>query len=114
MFHFTDGFWIVFVFEHDGKTHRIDAVDEGGDKLFLIIADQTSGEETYGGGRFMYVNSPDSTTTILLDFNKSYNPLCVLTKYANTDWKSIVDEMKKQVEKDAKAKTDKIAFKESL
>jgi hypothetical protein len=38
----------------------------------------------------------------------------VLTKYANADWKSIVDEMKKQAEKDAKAKTDKIAFKESL
>ena len=38
----------------------------------------------------------------------------VLTKYANADWKSIVDEMKKQAEKDAKAKTDKIAFKENL
>ncbi|MDD1444096.1 DUF1684 domain-containing protein [Dolichospermum sp. ST_sed3] len=70
------------VFERDGKTHRIDAVDEGGDRLFLIIADQTSGEETYGGGRFMYVNKPDSAGTILLDFNKAYNPPCVFTKYA--------------------------------
>jgi uncharacterized protein len=70
------------VFERDGKTHRIDAVDEGDDKLFLIIADQTSGEKTYGGGRFMYVNKPDSTGTIILDFNKAYNPPCVFTKYA--------------------------------
>jgi len=70
------------VFERDGKTYQIDAVDEGDDKLFLIIADQTSGDETYGGGRFMYVKKPDSTGTILLDFNKAYNPPCVFTKYA--------------------------------
>lgn len=70
------------VFERDGKSFRIDAVDEGGERLFLIIADETSGEETYGGGRFMYVNKPDSNGTIILDFNKAYNPPCVFTKYA--------------------------------
>jgi hypothetical protein len=70
------------VFEREGKTFRIDAVDEGGDNLFLIIADETSGEETYGGGRFMYVKKPDSSNTIQLDFNKAYNPPCVFTKYA--------------------------------
>lgn len=70
------------VFTRDGKTYKIDAVDEGGNKLFLIIADETSGEETYGGGRFMYVNKPDSTGNIELDFNKAFNPPCVFTKYA--------------------------------
>lgn len=70
------------VFEREGKTYKIDAVSEGDDKLFLIIADETSGEETYGGGRFLYVNKPDSTGTIDLDFNKAYNPPCVFTKYA--------------------------------
>lgn len=69
------------VFEKDGKTFRIDAIIEG-DKLFLIIADETSGIETYGGGRFMYVDKPDSTGKIILDFNKAYNPPCVFTKYA--------------------------------
>ncbi len=70
------------VFERDGKTERIDAVDEGDGNLFLIIADETSGDETYGGGRFMYVKKPDSTRIIILDFNKAYNPPCVFTKYA--------------------------------
>ncbi len=69
------------VFEKDGKTFRIDAIDEG-ERLFLIIADETSGVETYGGGRFMYVDKPDSTGKITLDFNKAYNPPCVFTKYA--------------------------------
>lgn len=72
----------AIVFERDGKSFRIDAVDEGGERLFLIIADETSGEETYGGGRFMYVNKPDSSGSIILDFNKAYNPPCVFTKYA--------------------------------
>lgn len=70
------------VFEKEGKTYKIDAVDEGDGNLFLIIADETSGEETYGGGRFMYVKKPDSTNVIQLDFNKAYNPPCVFTKYA--------------------------------
>ena len=86
------------VFERDGKTHRIDAVDEGGDKLFLIIADQTSGEETYGGGRFMYVNKPDSTGTILLDFNKAYNPPCVFTKYATCPLPPLQNYLKLRIE----------------
>lgn len=72
----------AIVFEREGKTYKIDAVDEGGESLFLIIADETSGEETYGGGRFMYVKKPDSAGTIILDFNKAYNPPCVFTKYA--------------------------------
>ncbi|MCL6495074.1 MAG: DUF1684 domain-containing protein [Ignavibacterium sp.] len=69
------------VFEKDGKTFRIDAIDEG-EKLFLIFADETSGEETYGGGRFLYVDKPDSSGNLILDFNKAYNPPCVFTKYA--------------------------------
>lgn len=86
------------VFERDGKTHRIDAVDEGGDRLFLIIADQTSGEETYGGGRFMYVNKADSTGTILLDFNKAYNPPCVFTKYATCPLPPLQNYLKLKIE----------------
>jgi uncharacterized protein (DUF1684 family) len=86
------------VFERDGKTHRIDAVDEGGDRLFLIIADQTSGEESYGGGRFMYVNKPDSTGTIILDFNKAYNPPCVFTKYATCPLPPLQNYLKLRIE----------------
>ncbi len=52
-----------------------------GDGYFLIIADETSGIETYGAGRFMYA-SPDSTGRVILDFNKAYNPPCALTAFA--------------------------------
>ena len=52
-----------------------------GDRYFIIISDETSGIDTYGGGRFMYVG-PDSSGRIILDFNKAYNPPCAITPFA--------------------------------
>jgi uncharacterized protein (DUF1684 family) len=52
-----------------------------GDQYFIILSDETSGIDTYGGGRFMYV-SPHSGDRIILDFNKAYNPPCALTPFA--------------------------------
>jgi len=65
----------------DEKEFRLDPV-RSGDKFFLIFADQTNGEDTYGGGRFLYTNKPDSTGSVTIDFNKAYNPPCAFTKYA--------------------------------
>ena len=45
------------------------------DYLFLPFTDLTSGEGSYGGGRFMDCYIPEGDTMIL-DFNKSYNPYC--------------------------------------
>lgn len=53
-----------------------------GKGLFFVFADLTSGEETYGAGRFLYTEGPDSNNIVILDFNKAYNPPCAFTKYA--------------------------------
>ena len=52
-----------------------------GSDYFLILADETSGIETYGGGRFLYA-TPDSIGNVVLDFNKAYNPPCAVTEFA--------------------------------
>jgi hypothetical protein len=50
---------------------------EYGHLLFLPYNDNTNGKLTYGGGRFIDVEIPDANSkTIVIDFNKSYNPLC--------------------------------------
>ncbi|MCX6271908.1 MAG: DUF1684 domain-containing protein [Bacteroidetes bacterium] len=50
--------------------------DPGFEKyLFLPFTDETSGRETYGGGRFIDLSIPEGDT-LLLDFNTAYNPLC--------------------------------------
>ncbi len=43
--------------------------------LFLPFSDLTSGKESYGGGRFIDLKIPPGDT-IVIDFNKAYNPYC--------------------------------------
>jgi uncharacterized protein len=51
--------------------------DEYKDQLFLPFTDLTSGEETYGGGRYIDLVIGDITDNkIVIDFNKAYNPYC--------------------------------------
>jgi uncharacterized protein (DUF1684 family) len=73
----------ALVFDIDGKTYRLDALTEQGEEqFFIIVADQTSGKETYGAGRYLYAGPPDSQGRLLIDFNKAYSPPCAFTKYA--------------------------------
>lgn len=45
-------------------------------KLFLAFADETSGKETYGGGRYLDIKKVPAATSVVLDFNRAYNPYC--------------------------------------
>ena len=49
------------------------------DYLFLPFTDDTSGNESYGGGRYMDVMTTNEKLdgTIILNFNNTYNPYCV-------------------------------------
>lgn len=70
-------------FTLDGKTLRLDPVIEepGDQELFFIFRDQTSAQETYGAGRFLYAAMPKDGT-VSLDFNKAYSPPCAFTAFA--------------------------------
>ena len=73
----------VLVFEVKGKEYRLDPVLEKGSKQwFVIFSDQTSGKDTYGAGRYLYVDLPDADGKVTIDFNKAYNPPCAFTKFA--------------------------------
>ena len=43
--------------------------------LFIPFTDQTNGSESYGGGRYIDVEIPEGDS-IVIDFNRSYNPYC--------------------------------------
>lgn len=45
------------------------------DYLFLPFLDDTNGDETYGGGRYLDLRIPEGDVMIV-DFNKAYNPYC--------------------------------------
>lgn len=73
----------ALAFEVGGKTYRIDPILEKGETdLFVMIADETTGNETYGAGRYLYVAPPDAFGKVVIDFNKAYSPPCAFTNYA--------------------------------
>jgi uncharacterized protein (DUF1684 family) len=70
-------------FSRDGKHFELlPVIEVPGDKqYFVVFADRTSGKETYGAARFVYVDPPkDGKVTV--DFNKAYNPPCAFTPFA--------------------------------
>ncbi len=70
------------VFERNGKTYELLAIDEGADEpLFFVISDATSGKETYPAARFIYAERPKDGR-IILDFNRAENPPCAFTPFA--------------------------------
>jgi uncharacterized protein (DUF1684 family) len=66
-----------------GREVRLDPVLEepGATELFFIFRDQTTGQQTYPAGRFLYAPMPEDGR-VTLDFNKAYSPPCAFTPYA--------------------------------
>jgi uncharacterized protein (DUF1684 family) len=73
----------TLVFNKDGHEWRLDAILEspGDQTLFVMFADATSGKESYGGGRFLYVPLP-AGKRVRVDFNESYNPPCAFNDFS--------------------------------
>lgn len=69
------------IFSIGGKIYSLDAVEEG-DDLFVIFGDATNSSSTYGAGRFLLVDKPNTEGKTFIDFNKAYNPPCAFTKFA--------------------------------
>jgi uncharacterized protein (DUF1684 family) len=68
-------------FELDGNKYRLlilEVMASGPTRgtLFLAFADDTSAKETYGAGRYLDLKKVPGASTIILDFNKAYNPYC--------------------------------------
>lgn len=73
----------VIEFELESKSHQLDIFqnldildDEGyEDYLFLPFLDNTNGEGSYSGGRYVEGSIPEGDI-IVIDFNTAYNPYC--------------------------------------
>ena len=68
-------------FEVDGQQVQLALYSSEEDKsLFVPFRDATSGEETYGGGRYLETDPPEDGV-VVLDFNYAYNPYCVYNEH---------------------------------
>lgn len=78
--------WGTFAFEVDGQPARLTLYsDPTGEELFLPFRDATSGNETYGAGRYLDNHRPGlrrlGEDEIEVDFNYAYNPYCAYSPY---------------------------------
>jgi len=72
----------LVVFKLNGEELKLTAL--GGDAqkgLFFVFNDLTAKSDTYPGGRFLETD-PVVDGTVVLDFNRAYNPPCAVTPYA--------------------------------
>lgn len=69
-------------FTLQGTEHRLLALENDAKSYFVIFADKTTSESTYGGGRYLYPMKADGEGKTILDFNKAENPPCVFTPFA--------------------------------
>jgi len=73
----------ALVFQYDGREYKLYPIGEvDSPSFFLIFADETSGDGSYGSGRFLSVPGVDENGDTFIDFNKAVNPPCAFTPYA--------------------------------
>jgi len=65
-------------FMYKGASYSLDVGSEG----FVMVRDLTSGETTYGGGRYIYLDLPESDGPVTLDFNYLFNPPCAYSEFS--------------------------------
>ena len=73
----------IVSFELNGEMHQLSIYQNLGllekpdyeDYLFLPFLDNTNGEESYAGGRYVEARIPEGNE-IVIDFNTAYNPYC--------------------------------------
>ena len=69
-------------FEHAGHRVRAALFPASGNGFYLRFGDTSNGTGTYPIGRYLSVPAPGDDGTVVLDFNRAYNPPCAFTPYA--------------------------------
>lgn len=70
-------------FKIEGKPYALEPIGSTeGESLFIMVYDKTSGDETYGSGRYIDVPMYNEEGVTYIDFNKAYNPPCAFTDFA--------------------------------
>lgn len=73
----------TFEFKRDGQSFSLLALGtEKSKSLTFLLADKTSGRETYGAGRFLNSEGMPADGRLLVDFNKAHNPPCAFNDYS--------------------------------
>ena len=65
----------------DGHEYSLDAFGMPSGQYYIIFHDLSCGKGSYPAGRFLVTETPGDST-VIVDFNKAYNPPCAFTPFA--------------------------------
>jgi uncharacterized protein (DUF1684 family) len=86
------------VFEKDGVEYRLDPVYESDRKrLWIVFADPTNRDLSYGAGRFLYAPLPQDGQ-VTLDFNQAFSPPCAFSPFVACPLPPFQNRLKVRVE----------------
>ena len=71
----------IIHFEINGEDYSFEPTISASGNFFVAYEDLTNGNETYGGGRYLYILPEDKNNNVIIDFNKSLNPPCVFSTF---------------------------------
>jgi uncharacterized protein (DUF1684 family) len=90
--------WGKITFEVDGQPVELTLyVPQGGHGYFLPFTDLTSGQETYGAGRYLDPE-PRPGGKLLVDFNMAYNPYCAYNEHWSCPLTPVENRLKVRIE----------------
>ncbi|MHC4427409.1 MAG: DUF1684 domain-containing protein [Planctomycetota bacterium] len=72
----------VLEFELEGSSLQLVPTVSPDGRLFIVFADVTTGTETYSGGRFLTAGPVSDDGRVILDFNRSYAPICAFNAFS--------------------------------
>ena len=78
---FNDTIPGIIHFNFNNNNYSLQPTIAPSGRFFIVFGDQTNGNESYGGGRFLYIDPPKKNGDIIIDFNKAYNPPCVFSTF---------------------------------
>jgi uncharacterized protein (DUF1684 family) len=76
--------WGQFRFSIEGQNYTLSAFrsEPDDERLWVPFKDETNGDTTYGGGRYLDLDEDAKTVggAWVLDFNEAYNPFCAFSE----------------------------------
>jgi uncharacterized protein len=96
----------ALVFQKGGAEYRLDPVFESDRKrLWIVFADPTNRDSSYGAGRFLYAPLPQDGQ-VVIDFNQAFSPPCAFSPFVACPLPPFQNRLKVRVEAGEKRPAD--------
>lgn len=81
-----------------GRGRRLDASELENGRLYIQFRDRSNGITTYSEGRYLYSEQLKEDGSVVLDFNKAFNPPAAFSPYSTSTFPVKRNELKIRVE----------------